>query len=301
MQTQDTKDNPLKCFNCGKIFKTTQKITSHKNKKTPCLIREVAPEQLANPNRCIFCNKIFSNKGNLHKHHTICKIKNGGMEILADKVKYEQKIRILEEQRIIDSKKLEEIDKLHEENKVLHEQINQINGQLKQLIEKPQVINANNTTINNTNNINIMINNYMKPNLEHLVGPQGHTDLTKFMEIFKNNGVQTPMALVPFIWFNPEAPQNLSIYLVNKLTGETLTHDGARWVVGNQDKISDDVRGRAYDITENICKFSKVCGQYEFILGNIHNNKYDTEVATIERARIIREFLQGREMVKVVR
>src|ERR1700742_275440 len=86
-----------KCYNCGKIFNTAQSLARHKQRKTPCLIREVAPNQIVNTNRCIFCNKIFSKKENLTKHHKTCRIKNGGMEILADKVKYEQEIRILKE------------------------------------------------------------------------------------------------------------------------------------------------------------------------------------------------------------
>jgi len=94
--------NNKKCYSCGKVFRTQANLLTHKNRKTPCLIREVAPEQVNNPNRCIFCNKIFIQKQSLTRHFKTCKIKNGGMDILVDKVKYDQEIRILKDEIISD-------------------------------------------------------------------------------------------------------------------------------------------------------------------------------------------------------
>lgn len=91
-------DAKFKCYSCGKSFVDNKDLTRHKNRKTPCIIREVAPENVANPNRCIYCNKIFANLGNKNKHFKICKIKNGDINVLAGAVKYDQEIRILKEQ-----------------------------------------------------------------------------------------------------------------------------------------------------------------------------------------------------------
>ena len=87
-----------KCYSCGKIFPKSGHLERHKNRKTPCLIQIIQPEQVNNPNRCIFCNKIFTNISNRNKHLKLCRVKNGGMDILVDKVHNDQRIRILEEQ-----------------------------------------------------------------------------------------------------------------------------------------------------------------------------------------------------------
>src|SRR5688500_17551174 len=101
MEKQDNRqiEDNKKCYNCGKSFRTPADLLKHKNRKTPCLIREITPEIANNPNRCIFCNKVFSKPEHLTRHLRICKIKNGGMEMLADKVRYEQELRIMKEQQ----------------------------------------------------------------------------------------------------------------------------------------------------------------------------------------------------------
>lgn len=83
------ENNKFKCHNCGKSFADDTHLQRHKNRKTPCLIRDISPELVNHPNRCIFCNKIFVQHQSLTRHLKICKIKNGGMDILVDKVKYE--------------------------------------------------------------------------------------------------------------------------------------------------------------------------------------------------------------------
>ena len=86
------------CDLCGKVFRVPAEYQRHKNKKTPCLIVEVAPEQINNPNRCIYCNKTFVQKQTLTRHLNSCKVKNGEVKVPNDNVKYEQEIRILREE-----------------------------------------------------------------------------------------------------------------------------------------------------------------------------------------------------------
>jgi Spy/CpxP family protein refolding chaperone len=215
------------------------------------------------------------------------------MEILVDKVKYEQKIRILEERDKIreqkDKEKDEQIKQLREEMDALKKAIAHAPNQ-----QNPQTINNNNT--NNFNApINITINNYLKPNISYLAVD----DL--FKNTFKENLVQTPMAIIPLIWFNPEHPENFSIYLVNKSTKETLTYTGNKWDVTTADKVTKDVRDRAYAITNGILGNPnlKVLTPYtQNIPAAIAANTTDEELIKAECEKIYNQFMQNRKLIK---
>ncbi|QYB17623.1 hypothetical protein PV-S19_0259 [Pacmanvirus S19] len=223
----------FKCFSCGKVFKDNAHLDRHKKRKTPCLIREVAPEQVNNPNRCIFCNKIFTNVGNRNKHLKTCKVKNGGMEILADKVRYEQEIRILKEQMVQQTKEIEQ------DKKEKDEQIKKLIEEMDALKKAVLVPNAQNTT-NNTQNTqivnnynapvyNITINSYEKPSIE---------DLKITLEDIASTDKISKL-LLQKMYFNPKLPQNHCMYLVNKKDKSLLLYDSNWRIVtgGNSDEV----------------------------------------------------------------
>jgi hypothetical protein len=105
------------CDGCNKIFPTEQAFERHQNRKNPCIINNITPEQEANPNRCIFCNKIFTNIGNRNKHLKICKIKANAFQ----NIEYNQK----------DTR----INNLEKENRRLQKQLDQIKKNLIELIQ----------------------------------------------------------------------------------------------------------------------------------------------------------------------
>lgn len=111
------------CYDCGKQFETVQHYTRHRNRKTPCMIENISEDQKLNPDRCIYCNKIFSKNSNLVRHLNTCKIKNGGLDKLTDKLQYEQKIRILEEKECLMNEKIyslqKQMDTMNEKLKLL--------------------------------------------------------------------------------------------------------------------------------------------------------------------------------------
>lgn len=203
----------FKCYNCGKSFPDNAHLTNHKNRKTPCLIREVPPDQVNNPNRCIYCNKIFANIGNRNKHLKVCKVKNGGMDILVDKVRYEEEIRILKERDAIRER---EVQQLREEM-----------DQLKKAITLPQqtgAITTNNTTndnrtINFNAPINITINNYTNPSIDGL----------KITAADLANAQKLSKLLLEKLYFNPDMPQNHCIYLQNKKDKSLVVYDTGNW------------------------------------------------------------------------
>ncbi len=288
--------NNKKCYSCGKVFRTPANLKLHKDRKTPCLIREVPEAQINNPNRCIFCNKVFTNRSHLTRHHDKCKIKNGGMGILDEKVRHEQEIRILKEQREIDRKKMEEKDeKKDEEMRQMREQLMELQKQMKQIVPNQQPIINN--TVNNV--INVQINNYLEPNLEHIIN-RLNPDESLFISMFKENLVQTPMAIVPIIWFNENYPSNLAIYLVNKANGNLLVFNNNRWESANfHADIARKIRDRAYTITETAASIPLFkLGRYEDQLMNIKKNHHDEELSKIECDQLFHVVLQNRELVE---
>jgi len=274
--------NDRKCFNCGKVFRKPVELQRHKNRKTPCLIREVAPENIRNPNRCIYCNRVFVQHCSMTRHLSICKIKNGGMEILADKVRYEQEIRLLREQ-------------LEEQKEEMNKQRNEFHGMIDEM-KKQMVAPVVNNITNNTNNItnNITINNYLTPNYKFLL--EGDT----FRNIFKRKLVQTAMELIPLIWFNADHRENLSTYLVNKSTGETLAYDGSTWKVVPVDTVTKELRNRAYEITSELVTADMLNEFTRQIPAQIKMNRIDTDVAEIEEEKIYNSLIENRELVRAV-
>ena len=80
-------DRVLTCEKCNKVFKQLGHLTKHQNRKTLCEPIQGDPTIKVGPNTCIYCRKVFKSKYNVTAHLGVCKIKNGGMEILFDEVK----------------------------------------------------------------------------------------------------------------------------------------------------------------------------------------------------------------------
>jgi hypothetical protein len=217
----DEEFNNKKCYSCGKIFRTPANLLTHKNRKTPCLIREVLPEQVTNPNRCIFCNKILSKKEHLTRHLKICKIKNGGMDILVDKVKYDQEIRILKEQREFDRVEMENRNKEKDEKIKQLMDLQQAQAAEIDALKKAIIAPPASQTINNYNApvFNIIINNYTSPTIEGLsISPEELTGAAKLSKL-----------LLQKMYFNPDLPQNHCMYLQNRKDKSLIIYDKGSW------------------------------------------------------------------------
>jgi hypothetical protein len=259
MEDPDNDDNKT-CYSCGKTFHTPTDLIRHKNRKTPCLIRDIKPEDIKNPKRCIYCNIIFSTIGNLTKHGKTCKIKNGGLQMLHDKVKHEEMTRIKFEEMEIKNKDIEGIlSVMKAQNDELNAKMDNIMAENKQLRADLSNVsgnggitgsNNNNNNINNTTNntINITINNYNKPSIEHL------KDVDAFSKLLNYELAGTPMALVNKIWYDPDHPENIAIHLVNKKTGETLVIIGNKWITDNTANIIPQIRHIVYEFTREMIR-----------------------------------------------
>ena len=286
-----------KCYNCGKNFKDEAHLDQHKKRKTPCLIREVPPDQINNPNRCIFCNKILSKKEHLIRHVKTCKIKNGGMEILVDKVKYEQEIRILKEQAAVAT----------EQNKMLLARMEEMQKKIEQLADRkletsiinhtvnaPVINNAttinNSTNINNASIININLNSYRNPDISSI-------KLT-VEELLRSDGNFYKFILEK-VYFNPGLPENHSVYVPNKKETELIVYDNCWEYIREDGKLYEVVKqivdtihksgtvlqGQLHDILDyHDVKFLKLPPAIQYMFSQFNSLKFEGEETLYDTA-----------------
>jgi hypothetical protein len=232
----------FKCYSCCKSFVDNMHLQRHKNRKTPCIIRDVKPEDVRNPNKCHYCNKIFECNRNLLRHFKTCKIKNGGVEILYGKIIHEQQMQ--EElddlkKQLEQSKKQEEKSKKREEEtrKQLEEQSLKQTETMTKVLERMdnlekelkkanpvgihQTVQNNNTqNIGNTQNnqINIEIKNDTRFELRNYLDPKVGPPLTR-LEILTGMVNCSPISeyACRITWFDPKTPENHSVIVLKSM------------------------------------------------------------------------------------
>jgi uncharacterized C2H2 Zn-finger protein len=302
-------DNANKtCYNCGKTFRTPADLIRHKGRKTPCLIREISDADKNNPLRCIYCNKIFSKTNNLNQHFSRCKVKNGGLQTLHDKVKYEENMRIMQEENQRNNKNLEAIISImREENVQMQAQMQALRDELreaKQLVPTTTTgmtggvnngigVNINNGTVNNTNNT-VNVNNYNSPNIDYI-----KNDFTAFAKLFNRELAGTPIALVEKIWYDPDHPENRALHLVNKKNGETLVIIDGRWVTDNIANIIPVLRHFVYELTQTIMRENSdrlINFSNDMVPTALENARKSDRVIKEDHDLILKKMIDGREL-----
>lgn len=304
------------CYNCGKLFRTPAELERHKKRKTPCLIRDISEDERKNPNRCIYCNKILSKKEHLTRHLTKCKVKNGGMQTLHDKVKHEERLRIkleegdIERQQLIAKNKDLEVmfSMMQAEIEDLKAQVKAHDQALVQVAPAGHVavanniggtvnnVMGNNTTNNTTNNINlnITINNYNKPNLDYI-----KNDVSKFEKLLKYEMAAIPIALVEWVWYDRDHPENTSAHLVNKKTGEVLVSIEGKWVTNNVSNVIPELRRIVYELSQYMISNNRdalITFATDHVPAILARNLIDENVIKMDEEDILQKMITGREV-----
>jgi len=198
-------DRKLKCPKCLKIFRDIGRLKTHLHRKTPCdPILGNTQEPLKNSNTCHFCYREFKSKYNLKRHFRTCKIRNGNMPILFQKIEE-------------DRKRIEELEKKNKQIKNIIQ--NQIPSHITQNIQN--------------NNINLQFNmgsfleksldkkliNYGGLKMSQLIGDILEEHAPKIMKIPPLNTIslekQTEeriLGLVKLIHRNPRYPHLQNIF-----------------------------------------------------------------------------------------
>lgn len=206
------------CQICNKIFDRKSKLTNHEKRKTPCTPINGDPTVPVKSNQCKFCYKIYTIKSSLLRHLKCCKIKNTdeGMKLLEKTVreKENEKIKNVEKENKDMKDLIKKLITDRNNDKILLDKI-LINQN--SIIDKPII--QNNVIQHNTITNNITINNYNSPNIEDIISPK------KLLFMFQKYGSKIAAEIVTDIYFNPDYPENHSIYLTNKKTNELLIYD----------------------------------------------------------------------------
>ena len=97
------------CPKCGHEFMQKSDLKKHLNRKTPCEPIQGDPTKPIDKNTCRYCYSKFKHKSSLVRHYKTCKIKNGNMDILFQKI--EEKNKKLEKENKKLQKRLKKANK----------------------------------------------------------------------------------------------------------------------------------------------------------------------------------------------
>ena len=86
-------DRKLQCMKCNKIFANKNSYNKHLQRKTPCeFILGNTQKPIKNANTCHFCYRELKSKYSLERHFRTCKIRNGNMSILFNKIEEDRRL-----------------------------------------------------------------------------------------------------------------------------------------------------------------------------------------------------------------
>lgn len=76
----------LTCTKCNKVFAKKSDLTRHIARKTSCELVQGDMIGVIPDNKCQFCGRVMRDKYILGKHFNTCKVKNGGIQLLLEKL-----------------------------------------------------------------------------------------------------------------------------------------------------------------------------------------------------------------------
>jgi uncharacterized C2H2 Zn-finger protein len=269
-------DRIIKCEKCNRVFKTTQYLIAHMKRKTPCEPIVGNPTQPTPKNACKFCGRQLSTKQILENHYNTCKIKNGGMLILFEKVR-----------------------QLEIENKKLNEKVNTLEHKTPNT--KTINNNTNNTDASNHHNTNININLVNWDDNTEIIKKILAEHLPKLLAIPRLPDVSLVQQvsdrvvnLVGLVFRNPEYKELQGIYVVDlsKNKDNAFTYNDDRWEIASWDDLRTEMLQKLYmckpktkEAQDDVLNIIK----YLFVLGKCGDCKSIERLSDDETLRIYGE------------
>lgn len=263
-------DKVIHCPKCDKIFKTTQLLLTHQNRKTPCEPIVGNPTEPTPKNACMFCGRQLSSKQSLKNHFNTCKIKNGGMALLFEKVK-----------------------QLEDDNKKLNAKVLTLEGKNPQI--ENQTNNIGNTHHNTQININfvnwddndILIKKILAEHLPRILAEPKQEDVSYIKQVSDRM-----VNLVGIVFRNPDYKELQGIYVVDlsKNTDNAFTYNDDKWVITNWEDLRNNMLQKIYNCKprgndEDALDIIK----YLFVLGKCGDCKSIRRLSNEETLRIYGE------------
>jgi hypothetical protein len=223
-------------------------LQRHNDRKTSC---EPIQGDLNVPpglNGCRFCYKRLKTKSSLTRHYKTCKIKNGGTNILFEKIEKMEK----------------RMDKLCEENK----QLKMANASAGQAIQNNNGHAAAIQGDHNTNTqVQFTLNSYKKPDMK---------DIKLSLQSLIEDGTILK-TLMESIYFNPAKPENHSI-LSHNLKEKKIAVYNDTWKLLTSDKEREQL----------VDEVKAVCSIKGGTLLNADDGPYCGDITSPELALVIK-------------
>lgn len=285
-------DSIIKCHKCDRIFKTKQLLLSHQKRKTPCEHIVGDPTERTPKNACRFCGRQLSSKQSLNNHYNTCKIKNGGMMLLFEKVK-----------------KLEEKVKTQEnELKTLRtapqgQLVSGNNNNFGKIEASIDLSNHNNTQINinfiNWDDNSESIKKILAENLPRILSAPKQDDIPFVQQLTKRMS-----HIVGMVFRNPEYKELQGMYVVDisKETNNAFIYNDDKWVITDWNELRTNMLQKLYN-----CKpKNKQCEEdvldiikYLFVLGKCGDCKSIKRLSEEETLRLYSEISQQLDFSKI--
>jgi len=250
------------CSICKHTSSNKQDIVKHLLRKKSCGQGTKEIIEVPTEYKCQFCNKNFSIKRNLDYHiENSCKKRNA----------------------------------------IKDEEIKELRNKIRELEQKPTIINITDNSINNNNNTtNIyVVNNYEKTSLEKI------TDKL-FNKVLK--GAESPYQIIPRmvkeIHFNPNLPENHNICLMNKNYNNKhiYVYKNGHWnITDKKTEIENIINDKETNISDWVAKKGDEYPEAVEIYDNYLDQKNDDDTMKLVREGIELLLYNNRFMVNFKR
>lgn len=206
------------CADCGESFRDKSALHAHqKRTRMKCVVRGLTADQLAEPLRCQWCGNIFKAIGGRNKHVAACKMRAGDRRVATV-----DNLVIVPIGAPADDRDA----RILELEKIIADMAAKMDDRFAAIEARAPVV------------VNVIINNYNTPNVDNLT-------LTE-SDILEDDVATT---LLKRIYFNPDRPENHSIYAPNmKRNILKIQCDGQSRTI-----VDGDLKPFFMDITDKLC------------------------------------------------